>query len=57
MQLHLFVLTIIIVGVLPTTTSKRGRGIARGEDFQRIRKYEKIPLEIKDGKIGPHATT
>ncbi|XP_042963674.1 uncharacterized protein LOC122297630 [Carya illinoinensis] len=34
-------------------TSKRGRGVAKGTEFERIRKYGKIPLEIKEGKIGP----
>ncbi|KAF5457951.1 hypothetical protein F2P56_022022 [Juglans regia] len=32
---------------------KHGRGVAKGTEFERLRKYGKIPLEIKDGKIGP----
>ncbi|KAF5458833.1 hypothetical protein F2P56_022834 [Juglans regia] len=33
--------------------SKRGRGVTKGMEFERLRKYGKIPLEIKDSKIGP----
>ncbi|KAG2680007.1 hypothetical protein I3760_11G078000 [Carya illinoinensis] len=34
-------------------TRKRGRGPAKGTEFERLRKFGKIPLNIKDGQRGP----
>lgn len=42
-----------VPGIVPNTTTKRGRGVANGIEFERLRKYGNIPLEIKDGKIDP----
>ncbi|XP_040998191.1 uncharacterized protein LOC121244238 [Juglans microcarpa x Juglans regia] len=34
-------------------THKRGRGLAKGTKFDRLRRLGKIPLDIKDDHIGP----
>lgn len=45
--------TIFVIGVLPITSSKSDRNVAKGIEFERLPKYDNILLEIKDGKIGP----